>query len=54
MTTDMNEQVIVSNVRHFYTDPKDGKIKVKEFGDGTFEEIQQQINDFMKSIEGDN
>lgn len=46
-----NSGTWVSNVEHHYTDPKTGEMKVKYFGNGSFVEVQKQIEEFMAKLE---
>ena len=48
-----NNTVKVRNVRYCYFSPETGKYEEKVFGDGTYEEIQAQIEEFEKSLKGD-
>lgn len=41
---------MVKNVTHYYTDPISGEKKSVYIGDGTFEEVQKKIEDYMRVL----
>lgn len=46
----LTEYAYARNVEHHFTDPRDGKAKVRRFKDGKLADVQAEINAFLDRL----